>query len=91
MNYSLIEEHKQCAANFERIAKWIEANKAKYEKMPFLRSTLGVVISDLDKKDWRDILDIQYNKNDKNGPLLTAHQLGTLLVKLYGLAHSHAT
>ena len=88
MNYSLIEEHKQCAANFERIAKWIEANKAKYEKMPFLRSTVGVVISDLDKKDWRDILEIQYNKK---GPLLTAHERGTLLVKLYAIAHSHAT
>lgn len=73
----MIEEHKKCAADFERIAKWIEANKAKYEKMPFLASTLGGVIGDLDKKDWRDILRIQYNKA---GPELKADEKGTLLV-----------
>jgi hypothetical protein len=56
--------------------------------MPFLNSTLGVVIGDLDKKDWRDILGIRYNKA---GPELTAHEKGTLLVKLHVLAQSQAT
>jgi len=77
----LVAEHQACSQAFERLAHWLQNNKAKYERVPLMNGTISSIIGDLEKKDWRDILGIRYDKNSYSE--LNVDQRAELLIELH--------
>jgi hypothetical protein len=81
LNLALPLEHASCARDFERLARWLIENKARYEQVRVMNTTLLGVIGDLDKKDWREIVGRPYDKGAQGE--ITAEEKADIMIQLH--------